>query len=173
MQYGGPLTRNRPTADAARWPADPRVGARATPIPARRHLIGIFGFTAASSPKETVLLEFFLNNLRFAAECKFTTEKTSAFFSILRTNHEEMVRGHMLLDQSLRFFKELLLLHAVQRPPYSVGIFSFKDVSLITDFVNSTCARAAAAAPARTPRYRPSLTLRCAPHPRAQVLHEL
>mmetsp|Transcript_864 Transcript_864/g.2261 ORF Transcript_864/g.2261 Transcript_864/m.2261 type:complete len:263 (+) Transcript_864:44-832(+) len=108
------------------------------PAEARRLLIGILRFTPVPSPKEIVLLEFFLNNLRFAAECKFTTEKTSAFFSILRTNHEETVRGHMTLDQSLRFFRELLLLHAVQRPPYSVGIFSFKDVSLITDFVNST-----------------------------------
>lgn len=89
-------------------------------------------------PKELVLLEFFLNNLRFAADCKFSTEKTSAFFSIMRANHEAMVRGFMRLDQSLLYFKELLLLHAVQRPPYSVGIFSLKDVTLITDYVNRT-----------------------------------
>lgn len=105
---------------------------------ARRHLVSILGFSANPSPKEIVLLEFFLNNLRFAVDCKFTTDKTSAFFSILRSNHEETVRGYLTLDQSLIYFKELLLLHSVQRPPYSIGIFTFKDITLITDFVNST-----------------------------------
>jgi hypothetical protein len=104
----------------------------------RRLLVEILGFSTDPSPKEVVLLEFYLTNLRFAVECKFTTEKTSALFSILRDNHEQMVRGSLTLDQSLLYFKELLLLHSVQRPPYSVGIFSFKDVTLITDYVNST-----------------------------------
>lgn len=115
--------------------------ARPTCARARRQLVEILGFSDAE-PKEAVLLEFFLNNLRFAFECKFTAEKTSAFFSVMRATHEEVVRGLLQLDQSLPYFKELLLLHAVQRPPYSIGVFSAKDVSLIVDFVNSTCARA-------------------------------
>jgi hypothetical protein len=102
-------------------------------------LIDILGFSTTPSPKALVLLEFLENSLRFAAECRFITEKTSAFFSIMRANHEETVHGLLSLDQSLLYFKELLLLHSVQRPPYSVGIFSFKDVTLISDYANNTC----------------------------------
>jgi len=104
----------------------------------RKLLISILGFNQDPSPKEVLLLEFFLNNLRFAVESKLSVEKTSALFSILRNNHQEMVRGHFTLEQSIAYFKQLLLLHAVQRPPYSVGIFTFKDVTLITDYVNET-----------------------------------
>lgn len=122
----------------------------------RRLLIDILGFSTTPSPKALVLLEFYANSLRFAAECRFTTEKTSAFFSIMRANHEETVHGLLSLDQSLLYFKELLLLHSVQRPPYSVGIFSFKDVTLISDYANSTCVararRASAPNPFRAPR---------------------
>ena len=154
----------------------------------------ILGFSSAPSPKALVLLEFYANTLRFAAECRFTTEKTSAFFSIMRANHEETVHGLLSLDQSLLYFKELLLLHSVQRPPYSVGIFSFKDVTLISDYANSTCVARARRARARAP-LAPNPVLRDAPvgsrpfaageaarrrltqcppaHPRAQVLQAL
>lgn len=96
------------------------------------------GFAAEPVPKERVLLEFYLNTLRFAAESKFTVEKTSALFSILKANHEEMVRGYLSIEQSLQYFQQLLLTHAVQRPPYSVGIFNYKDIELVTDYVNTT-----------------------------------
>ena len=138
-------TRRAAAAAAGRGSARSHRARGDAPGARRRHLVEILGFSSTPTPKEAVLLEYFLNNLRFAASCKFTTEKTSALFSILRANHEEMVRGFMRLDQSLLYFKELLLLHAVQRPPYSIGIFTFKDVVLITDYVNSTCARRRAA----------------------------
>lgn len=35
--------------------------------------------------------------------------------------------------RSFEFFRDLLLQHSVQRPPYSIGLFSLQDVKAITD----------------------------------------
>ena len=40
--------------------------------------------------RHSVLLEFYVNNVRFARENGFSIEKLSAFFSIMKRNHDEM-----------------------------------------------------------------------------------
>ena len=40
--------------------------------------------------RKEVLLELYMNALRFARENGFSVEKTSTFFSIIKRNHEEM-----------------------------------------------------------------------------------
>ena len=81
-----------------------------------------------------VLLELYLNTLRFAREHAFTVEKTSTFFSIIKRNHEEMTGSFLPPQKSWEYLKALLLAHAVQRPPHSVGIFTLAEVQLICEF---------------------------------------
>lgn len=88
--------------------------------------------------RHSVLLEFYVNNVRFARESGFSIEKLSAFFSIMKRNHDEMVEAFLPMEKSWEYFKALLLAHSVQRPPHSVGIFSLKEVQLITDFALNT-----------------------------------
>ena len=85
-----------------------------------------------------VLLEFYANNLAFARERGFSAEKTSTFFSIMKRNHDEMVEAFLPMEKSWEHFKALLLAHAVQRPPHSVGVFTLKEAQLITDFALNT-----------------------------------
>ena len=84
--------------------------------------------------RHSVLLEFYVNNVRFARESGFSIEKLSAFFSIMKRNHDEMVEAFLPMEKSWEHFKALLLAHAVQRPPHSVGVFTLKEAQLITDF---------------------------------------
>jgi len=88
--------------------------------------------------RHEVLLEFLLNNVRFAREHDFSIEKLSALFSILKRNHEEMVEAFLPMDKSWDYFKALLLAHSVQRPPHSISVFSLKEAQLITDFALNT-----------------------------------
>lgn len=81
-----------------------------------------------------VLLELYTNTLRFAREHGFSVEKTSTFFSIIKRNHEEMAEAFLPPHKSWAYLKSLLLAHSVQRPPYSVGIFTLAEVQLITEF---------------------------------------
>lgn len=39
------------------------------------------------------------------------------------------------MERSFEFFKELLLRHSVQRPPFSVGLFSFQEMKAITEWM--------------------------------------
>jgi hypothetical protein len=81
-----------------------------------------------------VLLELYMNALRFARAHSFSVEKTSTFFSIIKRNHEEMAEAFLPPHKSWEFLKALLLMHSVQRPPHSVGIFTLSEVQLITKF---------------------------------------
>jgi hypothetical protein len=40
--------------------------------------------------------------------------------------------------QAFAHFKKVLLEHSIQRPPYSVGVFSLKDVQLVVDYVTDS-----------------------------------
>ena len=44
----------------------------------------------------------------------------------------------MTSKQAFARFKNTLLEHSIQRPPYSVGVFSLKDVNLVVDFVTDS-----------------------------------
>ena len=105
----------------------------------RQVLASALRITPEDNPlRHEVLLEFFVNNVRFARENDFSVEKTSTLFSIMKRNHDEMVEAFLPMEKSWEYFKALLLAHSVQRPPHSVGIFSLKEVQLITDFALNT-----------------------------------
>merc|ERR1719262_1894387 len=51
---------------------------------------------------------------------------------------EEVCLLKLQMDEAFNFFKGWLLKHSVQRPPFSVGVFTFEDVKAITEFVHNT-----------------------------------
>ena len=82
--------------------------------------------------RHDVLLEFYLNNLRFVRAQSMSDEKASAYFSIMKRVHEEACEALMTPQKSWEYFKALLLAHSVQRPPYSVGVFTLHDAQTLT-----------------------------------------
>eukprot|EP01112_Ceratiomyxa_fruticulosa_P004932 TRINITY_DN1549_c0_g1_i1.p1 TRINITY_DN1549_c0_g1~~TRINITY_DN1549_c0_g1_i1.p1 ORF type:complete len:387 (-),score=83.67 TRINITY_DN1549_c0_g1_i1:125-1180(-) len=92
-----------------------------------------------NDPNGSILLKLYSNALLFAKQLHFTPEKTSTFFSILKLVHFRSLQYPSLgLEDNFSYFKNLLVDHSIQRPPYSVQIFSLEDVKSITDYVTHT-----------------------------------
>lgn len=58
---------------------------------------------------------------------QFDLAKMSTFFSIVKQLHTRAVRERLPVDVAFTLAKDLLLSHAVHRPPYSIAVFSLKD----------------------------------------------
>ena len=102
-------------------------------------LVQLLSLPEIDDPLKTeVLLELHLNSLYFARRQGFSAEKTSALFSIIKRNHDEMTDAFLPPQKSWEFFKALLLAHSVQRPPHSIGLFTREDCAAITQFVLDT-----------------------------------
>lgn len=73
---------------------------------------------------------------------KLTIAKTSAFFSVMKLSFFHCIASPVHdVDEAFEFFKQLLLRHSVQRPPYSEQIFSFTDIKTITEYAIDTLFR--------------------------------
>ena len=86
------------------------------------------------TPQQHALVEFFVNLLGFTASHDFSAEKTSAAFSLFRKTHADMAEHFLPASQTWDYFQALLLAHAIQRPPYSVGIFTLSEVKKASTF---------------------------------------
>eukprot|EP01135_Chromosphaera_perkinsii_P012166 Nk52_evm4s2604 gene=Nk52_evmTU4s2604 len=86
-----------------------------------------------------ILLDLYYFTLNFAREKDFSAEKISAFFSIMKLTHFKAIETpYFDLTKIFDFFKELLLAHCVQRPPYSEKIFTLQDCKEITEYALNT-----------------------------------
>ncbi|XP_033628141.1 coiled-coil domain-containing protein 189-like [Asterias rubens] len=87
----------------------------------------------------SVLLDLYYYTVQFALDNGFNKEQLSAFFSILKKTHEvcnETPFGN--LEQTYSYFKEMVLCHAVKRPPWSINLFSPDQVKIITEYILNT-----------------------------------
>lgn len=120
-------------------------------------LVRLLKLEADTPLRLEVVLELYLNTLRFAREQGFSIEKTSTLFSIVKRNHEEMAEAFLPPQKSWEYLKSLLLAHSVQRPPHSIGVFTLSELKLITDFALTYYYR-------RFKLYRYAFTLRHVKH---------
>ncbi|XP_071945598.1 cilia- and flagella-associated protein 119-like [Antedon mediterranea] len=89
--------------------------------------------------RSAIVLDLFYYTLQFAIDHHFSKEQTSAFFSIVKKTHEVCTETPFdNLEICYNYFKELILCHAVKRPPWSVNIFSPEQVHLVTEYVLTT-----------------------------------
>lgn len=86
--------------------------------------------------KTDILMDLYFYIIQFARDNNFNKEKTSTLFSIVKHVHEMCIETPFgNIEFCYRHFRELLLCHAVRRPPFSLDIFSAEDVQVITEFV--------------------------------------
>ena len=123
------------------------------------YMCTLFGLDPEKERLDASLLDFYVMNIKYATllacaffylltfitfissfgyENNFNREQVSSLFSIMKVVFEESRNKNLLIDQAFDYLKELLVKHSVQRPPYSVGIFSVKQVNLITEFATET-----------------------------------
>ncbi|XP_033748817.1 coiled-coil domain-containing protein 189-like isoform X2 [Pecten maximus] len=89
--------------------------------------------------KSGIVLDLFFYTIQFAKENGFSKEKMSTLFSIVKKTHEVCIETPFgNVDQTFDYFKELVLCHSVNRPPYSIELFTADEIRLITEYVVNT-----------------------------------
>merc|ERR1719263_873524 len=88
--------------------------------------------------RKDILADLHYHNYAFCVSCKLTAKKTSCFLSIMKVVLEESVEKRLLVEDAFQLFKDWLLKHGVERPPKSVGIFSFEEIQKIMEYVHNT-----------------------------------
>lgn len=84
-----------------------------------------------------ITLDLYHYTMQFARRKGFTADKVSALYSIAKETHDSSMANFWPARRSFEHFKELLLMHSVQRPPYSIGLFALSDARAITDFFSA------------------------------------
>ncbi|XP_071508108.1 cilia- and flagella-associated protein 119-like [Diadema antillarum] len=91
------------------------------------------------NPRSAALLDLYFYATQHALNHNFSKEQLSAFFSIVKKTHMVCVETPFgNVEQCYDYFRELVLCHAVLRPPWSVNIFTHEHVRLIIDYVVNT-----------------------------------
>jgi len=88
--------------------------------------------------RKDILADLHYHNYAFCVNCKLTPIKTSCFLSIMKVVLEDSVERRLLVEDAFWLFKDWLLKHGVDRPPKSVGIFSFEEIKKIMEYVHNT-----------------------------------
>ena len=79
-------------------------------------------------------IAFHVQNCRFGIEQEFSGGQLSTFLAIMQETLEAMILGRFHFSSALSYFKNLLLIHSVELPPFSLGIFAYDEVNAITEF---------------------------------------
>ena len=105
------------------------------------HLVALLSKkgTRKGEKQAAIELDLFTYAVLFCKKNQFSLEQLSAFFTILKSVHCMCVSTpYDNFQETVVFFRELLLRHCVQRPPFSKCLYSLSQVKAITDYVLST-----------------------------------
>mmetsp|Transcript_17750 Transcript_17750/g.41311 ORF Transcript_17750/g.41311 Transcript_17750/m.41311 type:complete len:216 (+) Transcript_17750:85-732(+) len=84
------------------------------------------------------LADFHYHNYSFCVARNFSAEKTSTFLSIMRQVLDDAISLRLDIDATFDVARDWMLKHSVQRPPFSVGIFTYADVKAALEFAHNT-----------------------------------
>ena len=98
------------------------------------------GDTGKGGGKQALIeLDLYTYAVLFCKKNEFSPEQLSAFFTILKSVHSLCISTpYDNLQDTFVYFRELILRHCVQRPPFSTSLYSLSQVKIITDYVLST-----------------------------------
>lgn len=86
-----------------------------------------------------IIMDLYYYTLQYARQMNFTPEKTSAFFSIVKKVFEVCIETPFgNLDHTFEYFKDLIHCHSINRPPYSIELFTPDEVRKITEYTINT-----------------------------------
>lgn len=85
-----------------------------------------------------ILADLHYHNYTFCVKAELSPDKTSTLLSIVKVLLEEAVEKRLPEEDAFASFKDWLLKHGVERPPWSVGVFNFEEIKKIMDYVHNT-----------------------------------
>ena len=92
----------------------------------------------ATNTQMGILQQFTDMNSDFAKKQNFSEKKMACFMEIMHYMMVRLVKDRCDEDASFEIFKELLLRHSIQRPSYSLAIFTLADCKAIDLFALDT-----------------------------------
>jgi hypothetical protein len=117
-----------------------RLFARGQPEAALAFVAKTFSLTDyETNAKNAILVDFYLWILMFCKELGFSSEKTSAAFSIVRQTHEfATAPGGKTVQETFEEYKRLIIKHSLTDVSDAVVLFTPQDVAQLTKFVTGT-----------------------------------
>lgn len=101
-------------------------------------ILGLDG-DLSSNKQALIELDLYTYAVFFARKKSFTADQVSAFFTILKSVHLMCISTPFdNLQETFQYFKELLLRHSINRPPYSTALFTIVQVRDITEYMLNT-----------------------------------
>ena len=99
----------------------------------------ILGDPAHGSKQDLIELDLYTYAVHFAKNKGFSAEQLSAFYTILKSVHLMCISTPFdNFQETFQYFKQLLLRHSVNRPPYSTSLYSIAQVRDISEYVLKT-----------------------------------
>ena len=102
------------------------------------HIVDDIEVLPQSETHMQILYQFTDLNCEFAKKNDFSEKKMACFMEIMHYVMKQLIKERLSEDESFENFKQLLLRHAIQRPPHSLAIFNLQDVKAIDEFVLDT-----------------------------------
>jgi len=85
-----------------------------------------------------IMADMYYHLYAFCRSKSLNAEKTSTILSIAKRLLEDSIAQRLPIEEAYDVFKRLLLKHCVQRPPWSVSVFTYEDVRAITEYMHET-----------------------------------
>ncbi|XP_071987684.1 cilia- and flagella-associated protein 119 isoform X2 [Engystomops pustulosus] len=93
----------------------------------------------SSAPGAGALLDLFFYTVRFCWDSGFGRAQTSCILSVVKETLVSSLGSPLgRADECYRHFQDVLLRHAVQRPPFSIGLFSPQQLASVSDYFVKT-----------------------------------
>jgi hypothetical protein len=103
-----------------------------------RNLLRTLFITDPHDDKNDIMLDFYSHHIHFAKQHNFSLEKLSCFLGIMDFIFHSSLHFKLQPSAAFEAFKRILDRHSIQRPPYSIMIFSPEDRTLLTEYVVHT-----------------------------------
>ncbi|KAF0977921.1 hypothetical protein FDP41_003243 [Naegleria fowleri] len=85
-----------------------------------------------------ILSDLLMYTIMFCMRNRFTLEKISALFTIVKEIHKDTSNNDISLYDSFVHFKQLVTKYSVHRPPFSIEVFHVDDVKKISEYIYNT-----------------------------------
>lgn len=86
--------------------------------------------------QDQILIDKYYYIIRFGIDSNFSTEQINSLLLIVKRTHELAIETSFgNLDETFDYFKKLMVMHSVHRPPYSVKVYSLDQVDQIIAYV--------------------------------------
>ena len=85
--------------------------------------------------RKEIFLEFCEKIITFTFKHQMTHLKIWTILLIFKEFHKYCCENNIIVENAIKIFKDILLRHSMERPPFSICIFSFGDLEPIMNFM--------------------------------------